>query len=62
MFAVAGYLLFSNIGAGTTIVEGVDIEMENPVDVEIISEYDIALPDETVDVEFDPEITIEVDC
>lgn len=61
-FEVAGYLLFSNLGAGTTIVEGVEIEMEDPVDVEVIDSYDIEMPESTVDIEFDPELTIEIDC
>lgn len=62
MFQVAGYLLFANLGAGTSIVEGVEIEMDEPVDVEVISEYDVEIPASTVDVEFEPEVTVEIDC
>jgi hypothetical protein len=54
MMLVAGYLLFSGLGgggAGTTIVDSVDIELDDTVRVEVIEIVDVEVLDDTVSIE-----------
>lgn len=51
---VAGYLLFSGVGGGlggTTIVDSVDIELDDTLSVEIIELVDVEVLSDAVDIE-----------
>lgn len=52
MFQVAGYLLFANLGVGTSIVESVDIELDDTLSIEVLTEtMDVEVIAPTIDVE-----------
>jgi len=63
MMLVAGYLLFSGLGgggAGTTIVDSVDIELDETVSVEVVQLVDVEVLEDTVDIEVVVTTDIEV--
>lgn len=54
MMLVAGFLLFSGVGGGvggTTIVDSVDIELDDTISVEVVQLVDVEVLDDTVDIE-----------
>jgi len=60
---VAGYLLFSGLGgggAGTTIVDSVDIELDDTVSVEVVEVLDVEVLDDTVSIEVVSTTDVEV--